>query len=404
MEIITGGITSAKGFKATGAHIGIKKEKKDLAIISSDLPAVYAGTFTKNVVKAECVVWDQARFNADDQIYGIVINSGNANACTGEQGKLDNITMAQTLAKHLNCSKEQILTASTGVIGLPLNMKTVQSGIEETVIKLGDSYQDGQLAAEAIMTTDTFMKEIAVNIQIDGRQVTIGGMSKGSGMIHPNMATMLCFITTDITISKEMLQKATSEIVDDTFNMISVDGDTSTNDMVMVLANGASGAVIQSHDDYKTFYHGLNVVMQYLAEKIVQDGEGVTKVVEVQIKGAKDKDDAKLMAKSIIGSNLFKTAMFGSDANWGRILCAMGYSGANFNHETVSVKYISDVGELLVLKEGTPIKFDEEYALSVLSERDIIVAVELQEGTGQATAWGCDLSYEYVRINGEYRS
>ncbi|MDA3846950.1 MAG: bifunctional ornithine acetyltransferase/N-acetylglutamate synthase [Vallitaleaceae bacterium] len=406
MKEIQGGITAPIGFSATGAHIGIKKAKKDLALIQSNTKAVYAGAFTKNVVKAACVKWNMERFDNRDYIRAIVINSGNANACTGAQGLKDNESMAQTVAEGLNCDKEAVLVASTGVIGVPMPIETIITGITKTIPNLGFGMDDGRLAAEAIMTTDTFVKEVAVSIEVAGKAVTIGGISKGSGMIHPNMATMLSFVTTDADIEHDLLQEIVADIVDDTYNMISVDGDTSTNDMVTILANGLSGIVIDDKETkaYQDFYQALRYVNTYLAQQIIHDGEGVTKVLEVRISGAKDKNDAKLMGKSIITSNLFKTAMFGSDANWGRILCAMGYSGAEFDHEKVSVTYISDKGEVPVLGEGVPIPFDEDHARHVLSEKEIIVEVMLKEGEGHAVAWGCDLSYEYVKINGEYRS
>jgi len=346
------------------------------------------------------------RFDQRDGIRAIVINSGNANACTGAQGIEDNMVMAKTVADELKCTKEEVLVASTGVIGLPMPMDKVIDGIKRTLPQLGFSMDDGRLAAEAIMTTDTFIKEVAVSFEVDGKTVTIGGISKGSGMIHPNMATMLSFVTTDAKVDHSILQEIVADIVDDTYNMISVDGDTSTNDMVTILANGLSEVAItdKNTDVYKEFYQALRYVNTFLAQQIIHDGEGVTKVVEVRIAGAKDKKDAKLMAKSIITSNLFKTALFGSDANWGRILCAMGYSGAEFDHEKVSVSYISDKGQVPVLGDGVPIGFDEDHARYVLSEKEIIVDVVLKEGDGKAVAWGCDLSYEYVKINGEYRS
>lgn len=406
MKEIKGGITAAKGFKATGSHVGIKKVKKDLAIITSDVDAIYSGTFTKNVVKAACVKWNMDRYEKGDAIRAIVVNSGNANACTGQQGIELNETMAKTTAKGLDIKTESVLIASTGVIGVPMDEATLVGGINETLPKLGSDENDAALAAAAIMTTDTFMKEIAVEIEIEGQKAVIGGMAKGSGMIHPNMATMLGFCTTDVVIDPAVLDEMVKEIIDDTYNMISVDGDTSTNDMVVVLANGQSGTQIgeKGSDSYEVFYKALKHVNTYLAQKVIHDGEGVTKVIEVRIDGAKDKVEAKLLAKSIITSSLFKTAMFGSDANWGRILCAMGYSGATFDHEKVSVSYVSKQGSVPVLNVGSPVPFDEDYALKVLGEKEIIVDIVLKEGDGKTTAWGCDLSYEYVRINGEYRS
>ncbi|WP_058485523.1 bifunctional ornithine acetyltransferase/N-acetylglutamate synthase [Defluviitalea phaphyphila] len=406
MQIIDGGITSPKKFKATGNYIGIKRKRKDLAIIYSEIPAKSAATFTTNVVKAAPVLWNQKLINQKENIQAIVVNSGNANACTGDRGMADTIKMAQTVADCLNLKKEEVLVASTGVIGVPLPMDIICTGIKKTVIDLNSSRESAKQAAEAIMTTDTFPKEIAVTFNIQGKTITIGGMAKGSGMIHPNMATMLSFITTDLNISQELLRKTLKESVVDSYNMISVDGDTSTNDMVLVLANGAAGNEIidTENEDYKIFKEAFDYVNTYLAKQIVKDGEGAGKFIEVKVKGTKTKDDARILSKSIITSNLVKTAFFGADANWGRIMCAMGYSGVNFNTNKVTIKFISKNGEITLIEKGLPLNFDEDLSLKILQEKDIKVIVLLEEGQEEATAWGCDLSYEYVRINAEYRT
>jgi len=401
---IVGGITAPKGFSATGEHIGLKKKKKDLAIIISDLPATASGVFTKNLVKAAPVLWNQQIVN--NKVRGIVVNSGNANACTGELGFKHTEIMAQTLAECINASKEEIIVSSTGVIGVHLPIEKIVIGIKTVVSSLETTREAAKRAAEGIITTDTYTKEIAIEVEIDEKPVRIAGMAKGSGMIHPNMATMLSFVTTDANISKEMLDKTLKDSVEDTYNMISVDGDTSTNDMVIVLANGMAQntPITKENENYCRFKSALDYVNKYLAKQIVNDGEGVTKVLEVIIKGASTKEDARKIAKSIICSNLVKTAFFGEDANWGRILCAAGYSGASFNPEKTSISFSSLGGEILLFTNGEPIKFDEDKALQILKERKIQILISLQDGNEGATAWGCDLSYEYVKINGEYRT
>lgn len=403
---IDGGITSPKGFMASGAHIGIKKAKKDLAIIYSERPAVYSGTFTTNVVKAACVHWNMKRLQQADLISAVVINSGNANACTGVIGEEHNETMASTAGQQFKVGCNNVLIASTGVIGKPLDIEIVKTGIEIASKDVQATLQAGNDAATAIMTTDTFTKEIALEFTIGGKTARMGGMAKGSGMIHPNMATMLSFITTDVAISRELLEKAVKQDITDTYNMISVDGDTSTNDMVIVLANGQceNEMIQEENEDYIAFQAALNQVNVFLSEQIIHDGEGVTKVITVKLDGAKTKDDARLMAKSVITSNLVKTAFFGQDANWGRILCAMGYSGASFDPGKVELHYESAKGKIKLMDNGLPEKFDEAFALEILKEKEITVLIHLSEGDGNATAWGCDLSYEYVKINGEYRT
>lgn len=406
MKILSGGITAAKGFLATGNHIGIKKQKKDLALLCSTVPAKAAGMFTTNLVKAAPVLWNQKLVDQKKQIKGIVVNSGNANACTGEEGILHNQMMAEAFGGCLQADKEEILAASTGVIGVPLPIEKIQQGILSTSETLGASQVNGKWAAEAIMTTDTFSKEIAVEILIGEKSVKIGGMAKGSGMIHPNMATMLSFITTDALISQELLQKLLKGSVEDSYNMISVDGDTSTNDMVIVLANGlAENEEIQEGtENCKMFQEALHYVNTYLAQQIIHDGEGASKFLEVTVSGAKTKEDARKLSKSITSSSLVKTAFFGEDANWGRVICAMGYAAADFDPNHVDIRFASPAGEIALMEDGKPLAFDEEMALEILQEKEIQILVQLFEGEASATAWGCDLSYEYVRINGDYRT
>ncbi|NLJ89144.1 MAG: bifunctional ornithine acetyltransferase/N-acetylglutamate synthase [Epulopiscium sp.] len=406
MKKIDGGVTSPKGFMANGNYIGIKKKKKDLSVIYSESPAKGAAAFTTNIVKAAPVLWNQKIIDAKTNIQAIVINSGNANACTGEQGMQDAILMAQTTAEALNLKKEEVLVASTGVIGVLLPMDIICPGIKKTIAALSASREAAKMAAEAIMTTDTYSKEIAVSFTIQGKTVTIGGMAKGSGMIHPNMATMLSFITTDLNIAQDLLDKALKESIVDSYNMISVDGDTSTNDMVIVLANGAAAnEIIDKEDqDYEIFKEALHYVNSYLAKEIVRDGEGAGKFIEVNVKGTKTKEDARIISKSIIRSNLVKTAFFGEDANWGRVICAMGYSGVKFDVNKVTIEFSSKAGKISLMEKGLPIKFDEDIALKILKEKDVTVTATLKEGIEEATAWGCDLSYEYVRINGDYRT
>ncbi len=407
MNIIEGNITTPKGFKAAGNFVGLKKEKKDLALILSERLSTASGCFTQNVVKAAPVLWDIERVKTNnDKIKGIVINSGNANACTGTQGIKDTETTAEVFAGLANCEKENVLVCSTGVIGVNLPMDTLTKGVKNTFPLLSDTFESGDSAAEAIITTDTFKKTVCVQIELSGKKVTIGGMAKGSGMINPNMATMLCFITTDANISKTMLDKALYKCVEDSFNMICVDGDTSTNDTVVVLANGMAEneKITEKNADYETFKNALFYVNKTLAVSCARDGEGATKLMEVTTSGVKTKADARKMANSVVSSNLFKAALFGADANWGRVLCAMGYSGAKFNPNFVTIVFRSKAGEILLMDNGTPIVFDEEKAASILKETEIYIDIKLKEGNESATAWGCDLTYDYVKINGDYRS
>jgi len=406
MQIIDGSVTVSKGFSANGVACGIKKRKKDMALVVSEVQCSFAGSFTTNLVKAAPVLWDQKLVASQDHVKAIVINSGNANACTAEQGLKDTEATAAYAGSVLGCEAEEVLVCSTGVIGVPLPMDKVKEGIELCSKELSTSREASGEAALAICTTDTFKKEVAVSVQIEGRTVHIGGMAKGSGMIHPNMATMLSFITTDAAIGKQTLQALLGSSIVDTYNMISVDGDTSTNDTVLVLANGMSGTTMlgPDHPEWETFTQAFLYVHTELAKAIVRDGEGAGKFLEVKVTGAKDKQTAQTLARSVITSNLVKTAFFGSDANWGRILCAMGYSGADFNPSALNLSFSSAKGTIQVVENGVPLVFDEHLAKGILMEREITTLAQLKDGNGEGTAWGCDLSYEYVRINGDYRS
>ena len=404
---INGAIIAPQGFEAAGIRTGVKRRRKDLAIIYTKKPAVAAGVYTTNVVKAAPLLVTKDIVEKATPVNAVIINSGNANACTGAQGLTNAWEMVEKTQKTLNLPARSVLVASTGVIGVQLQMDKILDGIEEIVTQLGTCEQSALNAAEGIMTTDTFVKGVAYEFEISGKTVKIGAIAKGSGMIHPNMGTMLGFVTTDAVISKELLQKALSESTKNTYNMISVDGDTSTNDMVVVLANGcAQNKPIESENssDYKTFAQALDMVNKHLAKQIVLDGEGATKFLEVNIKGAKDEKSAKILAKSVITSNLVKTAFFGEDANWGRILAALGYSGVEFNPDGVSIEFFAQDKTLLLMKDGTPLEFDEDEAHELLKNKEIIINVYMSDGESTASAWGCDLSYEYVRINGEYRT
>lgn len=409
MKVIEGSVTAARGFRAAGNAVGVKgviTEKKDLAIIVSDVPAVAAGAFTTNVVKATSVTRNMKIMEGKGKINAVVANSGNANACTGEEGIKSNEKMAQCLADILGVDSSTVLTASTGVIGAVFPIDTITKGIKATFPMLGYDRNNALMAAQAIMTTDTYSKEVAVEFELGGKTVHLGGMAKGSGMICPNMATMLSFITTDAAISQELLNKALKEDIKSTYNMVSVDGDTSTNDTVVVLANGLAGneEVVSEGKDYDAFKEALHYVNERLAKNLVRDGEGATKFMEVNVTGASTEADAKTMAKSVVKSSLFKAAVFGEDANWGRVLCAMGYSGVKFDPQKVDIVFASNAGEILLMDNGTPIVFDEDKAKTILSEKEIQVNIKISEGNAKATAWGCDLSYEYVKINGDYRS
>ncbi len=405
-QIIDGGVTAPLGFYATGKHIGLKKVKKDLSLLMSEVPAEAAGVFTQNIVKAAPVLWNKKLVSKGAKVRGIVTISGNANACTGERGVRDNEEMAQTYADCLGVDKEEILTAATGIIGLKMNMPLINEGIKGAWPALSRSREEAKNAAAGIITTDTFLKEIALKLKIAGRTVKIGAMAKGSGMIHPNMATVLAFITTDIHISQRLLQKALSYSVMNTYNMISVDGATSTNDMALIMANGMAqnGEIEEDSEFYEDFREALLYINQKLAMDVVHDGEGSGKFIEVKVKGARHEKDARLLAKSVVTNNLVKTAMFGEDANWGRIVAAMGSSGAIFDPSGVYISFESENGRISLMERGEPVLFDENMAAQILRKRDIAVHIALKDGDGEATAWGCDLGHEYVRINGEYRS
>lgn len=404
---INGGITAPKGFLASGLNAGIKNQtKKDMAMVFSSTPCAAAGVFTSNLVKAAPVKWDKEIVTTSPYVQAVVVNSGIANACTGAEGLGYCADTAAEAAAALNIPKTAVLVASTGVIGKQLPIDKIKSGVTALSKVLGSNREDAKLAAEAIMTTDTKSKEVACTLELGGKQVTVAGMCKGSGMIHPNMCTMLCFVTTDAAISHELLQKALSEDVVDTFNMISVDGDTSTNDTVLVMANGQAEntPITKEGEDYKTFCEALHFIMLELSKKIAGDGEGCTCLFEATVIGAKDKNQARTIAKSVVCSSLTKAAVFGHDANWGRILCAMGYSGAQFDPEVVDIWLESKAGTIKIVENGIATDYSEETATKILSEEEVIAKMDIKEGNETATAFGCDLTYEYVKINGDYRS
>ena len=404
---INGGVTAPKGFLASGLNAGIKNQtKKDMAMVFSSTPCAAAGVFTTNLVKAAPVKWDKELVTTSPYVQAVVVNSGIANACTGAEGLGYCADTAAEAASALNIPKTAVLVASTGVIGKQLPIDKIKSGVTALSKVLGSSREDAKLAAEAIMTTDTKSKEVACTLELGGKQVTVAGMCKGSGMIHPNMCTMLCFVTTDVAISHELLQKALSEDVVDTFNMISVDGDTSTNDTVLVMANGQAEntPITKEGEDYKTFCEALHFIMLELSKKIAGDGEGCTCLFEATVIGAKDKNQARTIAKSVVCSSLTKAAVFGHDANWGRILCAMGYSGAQFDPEVVDIWLESKAGTIKIVENGVATDYSEETATKILSEEEVIAKMDIKEGNETATAFGCDLTYEYVKINGDYRS
>lgn len=404
---INGGVTAPKGFLASGLNAGIKNQtKKDMAMVFSSTPCAAAGVFTTNLVKAAPVKWDKEIVTTSPYVQAVVVNSGIANACTGAEGLGYCADTAAEAAVALNIPKTAVLVASTGVIGKQLPIDKIKSGVTALSKVLGSSREDAKLAAEAIMTTDTKSKEVACTLELGGKQVTVAGMCKGSGMIHPNMCTMLCFVTTDAAISHELLQKALSEDVVDTFNMISVDGDTSTNDTVLVMANGQAEntPITKEGEDYKTFCEALHFIMLELSKKIAGDGEGCTCLFEATVIGAKDKNQARTIAKSVVCSSLTKAAVFGHDANWGRILCAMGYSGAQFDPEVVDICLESKAGTIKIVENGIATDYSEETATKILSEEEVIAKMDIKEGNETATAFGCDLTYEYVKINGDYRS
>ena len=407
MKQIKGGVTAAKGYEAASTAAGIKYQgRTDMALIYSQVPCVSAGTFTTNVVKAAPVKWDRQIVDSGAGVQAVVVNSGIANACTGEEGMGYCKETAEAAAKALNIDAAGVLVGSTGVIGMQLPMQKLVDGIQVLAGKKAEGLQSGHDAALAIMTTDTVEKEMAVEIEIGGKTVTIGGMSKGSGMIHPNMCTMLAFITTDAAITKEALQKALSEDVEDTYNMISVDGDTSTNDTAILLANGLAGnqEITYASAEYETFKEALHMVNETLAKKMAGDGEGATALFEVKVVGAESIKQAKTLAKSVVCSNLTKAAIAGHDANWGRILCAMGYSGVQFDPEKVDLFFESKAGKLQIIENGVATDYSEEAATKILSEPEITATADIKMGDYSATAWGCDLTHEYININADYRS
>ncbi|HEX6972496.1 MAG TPA: bifunctional glutamate N-acetyltransferase/amino-acid acetyltransferase ArgJ [Limnochordia bacterium] len=399
LEVVPGGVTAPRGFQAAGVHAGVKRKRLDLALIYSELEATAAGTFTRNRVKAAPLLLTMEHV-ARGRARAIVVNSGNANACNGPRGMVDARRMAEETAAALGIEPELVLVGSTGVIGQPLPIEKVIAGIRRAA-KLLDR-DGGTAAAEGIMTTDTRPKQIAVRFRLGGQAVTIGAIAKGSGMIHPNMATMMAFFTTDAAIECEQLREALRRAVNRTFNMITVDGDTSTNDMVLILANGAAHnrRIERGGDDFERFAAALEYAATHLAKEIVRDGEGATKLVEVRVRGARTEDDARKAAKAIANSNLVKTAIYGEDANWGRIFCAAGYSGAEFDPERVDIW----IGELAVAKDGMALPFDEGKAKEILHEPEVTLTVDLRAGPHAATVWTCDLTYEYVKINASYRT
>ena len=407
MKIIDDGtVTLPKGFYGAGGHVGIKKEKKDLALIYSEVDALAVGTFTQNVVKAAPVLWDKMVVENYDSARVIAINSGVANACTGDEGIYNNELFASKVADNFGVKKEEVLICSTGVIGKQLPMDKIIEGIAKVKALLNNDQKSGEIVAQSIMTTDTKPKHIAVTIELGGKIVTIGACCKGSGMIHPNMATMLGFITTDCNISKELLNKALKEIIADTFNMVSVDRDTSTNDTVLLLANGLANneKITSENDDYYKFKEALYYVNEYLAKASAGDGEGATKLLEVQVHGANSIKQAKVIAKSVCTSPLVKTAVYGNDANWGRLLCAMGYSGEEFDPYNVDLSIASEHGTLQLVTKGMATDYSEELATKILSSSEVKAIIDIHNGEYKATAWGCDLTYDYVKINADYRS
>jgi glutamate N-acetyltransferase/amino-acid N-acetyltransferase len=407
MKQIDGGVTAAKGFKAASTAAGIKyKDRKDMAMIYSEVPCKAAGTFTTNIVKAAPVKWDKVIVENSPCAQAVVVNAGIANACTGEEGLRYCMETAEAAADSLSIPVSSVLVASTGVIGKQLPMDRIVAGVKAMVPALDGSEESGTAAAIAIMTTDTVKKEVAVQFEAGGKTITMGGMCKGSGMIHPDMCTMLSFVTTDAAISKELLQEALREDIKDTYNMISVDGDTSTNDTVLLLANGMAGneEIQTKNEDYEVFCKALNFINEVLAKKMAGDGEGCTALFEVKIVGAETKEQAVTLSKSVITSSLTKAAIFGHDANWGRILCAMGYSGAVFDPEKVDLYFESAAGKLKIIENGVALSYSEEEATRILSEPEVTATADIKLGDATATAWGCDLTFDYVKINADYRS
>ena len=407
LKYIDGGVCAAQGFRAAGIHVGVKTHaawKKDVALIVSDVECAAAGVFTKNVVKSAPIHVTKAHL-VNGKARAVIANSGNANACA-PQGEENAEKMCAAAAKAIGCAPEDMVVASTGVIGQTLNISVIEEGMPALYAALAHSNEASDAAAHAIMTTDTVKKEVAVETVIGGKTVRMGGIAKGSGMIHPNMGTMLCFLTTDCAISPEMIKTALLETVNVSFNRISVDGDTSTNDTCCVLANGLAGnaLITEKGEDYDAFLEALQALCVTLAKKMASDGEGARHLLTCTVSGAKEEGQAETIAKSVISSTLTKAAIFGADANWGRVLCAMGYSGAEFDPETVDVSFASAAGEIAVCQQGRGLPFDEDLAKKILTEHDVEILVDLHSGSAQCTCWGCDITYDYIKINGDYRT
>ena len=407
MKFIEGGVCAAQGFKAAGIHVGVKTHntnKKDVALIVSDVDCSASAVFTRNVVKAAPIHVDKKHLE-NGKARAIVANSGNANACA-PNGEENAIRMCQAAAKAIGCKPEDVLVSSTGVIGQTINVKVIEDGLPELYAALDTTAEASDAAAHAIMTTDTVKKEIAVETEVGGKTVRMGGIAKGSGMIHPNMGTMLCFLTTDCAISPEMIKTALLETVNVSFNRISVDGDTSTNDSCIVLANGLAGnaEITEKGEDYNAFLEALQALCMELAKSMASDGEGAKHLITCTVTGAADEQTAETIAKSVIGSTLTKAAIFGADANWGRVLCAMGYSGAEFDPDKVDVHFTSAAGDIAVCEKGRGLNFDEDLAKKILTEHDIEINITMGEGAAKCTCWGCDITYDYIKINGDYRT
>lgn len=407
MQVIDGGVTAAKGFLAASTAAGIKyKDRSDMAMIYSEVPCKAAGTFTTNVVKAAPVLYDKKIVEESSFVQAVVVNAGIANACTGTEGYGYCEETAKKTAEELKILPDAVLVASTGVIGMQLPIEKLKAGVSVMARELADTREAAHGAACAIMTTDTKSKEVAVTFEAGGKVVTVGGMCKGSGMIHPNMCTMLGFVTTDANISRELLQEALREDVKDTYNMISVDGDTSTNDTVLLLANGKAEnpEITEKNEDYQKFCEALNYVNTEIAKMMAGDGEGATALFEVKIVNAKSKEEAKILSKSVVCSSLTKAAIYGHDANWGRILCALGYSGVEFDPEKVDLFFESAAGKIQIIENGVAVDYSEDEATKILSEPAVTAIADMKQGEASATAWGCDLTYDYVKINADYRS
>ncbi len=406
IEKIDGGITAPQGFSAAGVHVGLRRKRKDLALIVSETSATCAAVFTTNVMKGAPIVWNHEVLQKRDTVRAIVVNSAYANSGTGVPGLIHARTMAETTAECLNLESEEVLVASTGLIGVHLPIEIVKTGIKSTAAQIGSDRSSGTSAAEAITTTDTFLKQMAVQFEIDGKMVTMGAMAKGSGMVHPNMATTLGFITTDLSISAALLKKALSEIIAETFNMISVDGDTSTNDMVVILANGLAGnaTINEETAEYALFHQALKMVALHLARSVAMDGEGATKLIEVTVSGAASIIDARKLARGVVASSLVKAAVFAEDANWGRIVAALGSAGVQFEYTSLSIWMSSNETEVPLLLDGMPYWLDESLCRQVLGASEVKFRISIGEGDSSATAWGCDLTYDYIRKNGNYRA